>query len=78
MFRQAVPREYRAADAVPLGAGLAALARLHAEHLLALAVVLFDFPVDVALVMNGGGGILGQVVGGDKFPSGWSPQPGTV
>jgi len=60
------------------GAGLAALAFLHAEHLLALAVVLLDFPADAAHTLHGDDGILGQVVSDDKFPSGWPPQPGTV
>jgi hypothetical protein len=67
-----------ASDVVPLGAGLAALACLHAEHLLALAVVLLDFPADAAHTLYGDGGVLGQVVGDDKFPSGWPPRPGTV
>jgi hypothetical protein len=75
---QAVPGEYRAADVVFLGAGGAALAFLDPEHLLALAVVLLDFPADAAEVLDSDGGILGQVVGGGIFPSGWSPQPGTV
>ena len=60
-----MPDEYRATDVVFLGAGGAALAFLHPEHSLALAVGLLDFPADPTEVLDGDGGILGQVVGGD-------------
>ena len=73
-----MPREYHAADVVFLGAGGAALAFLYPEHLLSLAVVLLDSPTDGAHVLGGNARVLGKVVGGDKFPSGWSPRPGIV
>ena len=62
-----MPGEYRAADVVSLGAGLAALAFLHPQHLLAFPVVLLDFPADAAHVLDRDGGILGMVVGGYVF-----------
>lgn len=73
-----MPSEYRAADVVFLGAGLAALAFLHAEYLFAFAVVLLDFPADSTHILHGDGGVLGKVVGGDVFRCGLSPRPGTV
>ena len=62
-----MPCQYRAADVVLLGAGLAALAFLHPEHLLAFAVVLLDFPACAAHALHGDGGVLGRVIGGYVF-----------
>lgn len=62
-----MPGEYRAADVVLLCAGLAALAFLQAEHLLALTMVLLDLPADSARIFYGDGRTLRQVVGGDLF-----------
>ena len=66
-FRQAVPREYHAADVVFLGACGAALAFLNPEDLFSLAVVLLDFPADFAHSLHGDAGGLRKVVGGDVF-----------
>ena len=62
-----MPCQYRAADVVLLGAGLAALAFLHPEHLFAFAMVLLDFPACAAHALHGDGGVLGRVVGGYVF-----------